>query len=316
MTVHKFLKGYGIIEILRILGVNRDGEDLTKILSGSDLPFRNICRDSFCFSLCCFQEGQRKFKFGQDRLHLHLVIAGLSKNLDDFPERILRVFGPFADGYNHLLSVSCTVQILFRNIDIYWHRSIVRDHESEIFRYLQDADKLCFVSFDDLYDLPFPLSPLPDGKERDLNIVAMQGMTGVSGIDEYITRFIVRDHIGLPRLFHVNRSGHVGLHRLLVRLSFRIDPVFSPVGFDEFPVSEQLFDQQPDQVFSGPVLHADPLGNLLVIQCAVRILQVYLQNVLDQRIFLLAAKALLFGHWLIGYWSGGQTIIGYLIRNS
>ncbi len=134
---------------------------------------------------------------GKDRLHLNIIVAGITQHFYNFPEWVFGMLRPVSDLTYHFLSAARTFQGIKWDKYINRHIAAVGNQKGKLFRYVYDTHELISGPFHDLNDPAFGLFVFPFWEELYLNNIFMQGVIGVVRSDENVITVIFRDHIGL-----------------------------------------------------------------------------------------------------------------------
>ena len=172
--------GKGIIEVLGIFRVDRKSRDTAKILTFGNFLFR----DRFRYLFCCLLDVGRilvwKVKLGQDSIHLRIVVAGSTQNIDYFAQRVLGSFRPFGDTYDRFVAGLAPFQFVFRNKNIVCKSLVFRNKKCEPFGHLQFSGDRALLAFQYFNNLAFRVSSFSFGMKLNFYLIAVKRMCGVS----------------------------------------------------------------------------------------------------------------------------------------
>ena len=212
-------------------------------------------------------ELQREVVFGEDALHLDIVVAGLSEAFDHLAHGVVHALGPVGHLHQHLLAVLGTAEVVDVDEDVDGHGAAVADHEGEAFLLLDDAHKARLGAADDFHHLTLGLVHLALGEHQHLDGVAVEGVVGVVGGNLYVLAALLFGyHVGFAPLLHVDGAGDIVLRHQVVVDAFGVDFVFAFVAvFDEVFLLGEFLDGAYHLLALGLAARADARTDLLVV---------------------------------------------------
>jgi len=147
----------GIIIILSIFGVNGDGKDISEIPALFIFIVGDFPWDAFSIFFNFSRKCQGKVMFGQNGLHLNIMLPGITENIRNLSKWVFRMLRPFSNACNSLLAVTGPLKLIQGYEYIYRHVPAVGNKECKLFCNLHNADILFLCPFLDLNDTPFRL---------------------------------------------------------------------------------------------------------------------------------------------------------------
>ena len=193
----------GVVEVLGVGRVDGEGHDLAEVAAGGDLAGRDAAVNGFGRLLDLRVEAVGEFVFGQDGVHLRVVVAGDAEPFDQFAHGALASGYPVDDAYDDLFAVVYVGVVAFREVDVYGHAARVGAYENLVGAHLGDAHIGLAVAFEDAGDLSFELPVAAAVQDRDLHAVAIKGVARVAWVDEDIVLEPLDAHVDGSRLCHV-----------------------------------------------------------------------------------------------------------------
>lgn len=122
--------GQGIVKVLCILGVDGEGGDVPEILASGNLFGGNFIGYLVGGLLYGGRIYIRQAEFGQNGVHLGGVVSGTSQDIDDLPDGVLRLVGPFHDLHDGFVARLSAFQFLFGDEDVIGKRTVLRYQKS------------------------------------------------------------------------------------------------------------------------------------------------------------------------------------------
>ncbi len=274
VTVFQLAVGEGVVEVLGVGGVDGEGEHVAEVAAGGHLFFGGFA-DFLGLVFGLFGELQGEVVFGEDGLHLHVVVAGFAQALDHFAHGVVHAFGPVGHLHEHLLAVFGAAEVVDVDEDVDVHGAAVADHEGEALLLLDDADEACLGALDDFHHLSFGLVHLALREHEHADGVAVQCMVGVVGGYLYVLggRGVgvlgvgLGYDVGLAALLHVDGACDIVLRHQVVVDALGVDFVFAlVVVLDEVVVLGELLDGADDLLAFSLAACAYARGDLLVVE--------------------------------------------------
>ena len=144
----------GIIEIFRVVGINRDDLMRTAIFPSGDFMLGNSRANSAGLSEHRLGKVQRQVVLTQHREHVHAFLVRRTEHFDDFTFRICVARLPFLQLDHDLVAdVRLATDITrLRHINIVRHARIIGPDVEELPAALQRADDLRALTFEDADD--------------------------------------------------------------------------------------------------------------------------------------------------------------------
>ena len=267
MAVRQLLQRDGVIEVLRVGGVDGDGEHLAEVAAFLYLVLANLGGNLAGFLLYLFRELYRVF----DGFHFHVVLARLAEHAGDFAEGVARAVGPIDEVGDDLVAVFGAMQAAARDEDIDRHPVHVGAHIHITPRDVEDAHEVGVAAFQNFHDFALGLRVVALGEHGHAHAVAMQRLEGVVGRDEDVVAFlVVADDVGLARRFHLHRAFHVFRLRAKLRHALRAHHItVRPLLFQQ-PFVFQVDEKFINHVFPRQILDSHNLADLLIVFRAER----------------------------------------------
>ena len=208
-----------VVEVLGVGRVHREGRYLPEVAACGDLLGGDAAVDGLCGLLYFGVEAVGQLVFGQNGVHLRVVVARHAEPFDQLAHGAFAAFGPVGDADHDLFAVLHVGVLLFREVDVHRHAARVGPHEDLVRAHLGHADVGFAAAFDDARDFAFefPVAAAVDG--HHLHAVAVQGVGRVALIDENIVLLALDPHVYRTARRHVGDAFEVG--QVLVR-----EPVF------------------------------------------------------------------------------------------
>ena len=208
-----------VVEVLGVGRVHREGRHLPEVAACGDLLGGDAAVDGLRGLLYFGVEAVGQLVFGQNGVHLRVVVARHAQPLDQLAHGALAPFGPVGDAHDDLFAVLHVGVLLFREVDVHRHAARVGPHEDLVRAHLGHADVGFAAALDDARDFAFefPVAAAVDG--HHLHAVAVQGVGRVALIDENIVLLALDPHVYRTARRHVGDAFEVG--QVLVR-----EPVF------------------------------------------------------------------------------------------
>ena len=259
--------GEGVVEVLGVGGVDGEGEHIAEVATRGYLLFRRLAY-LLGLVLGLLRELQGEVVFGQDALHLHVVVAGLAEAFDHLAHGVVHPLGPVGHLHQHLLAVLGAAEVVDVDEDVHVHRARVADHEGEALLLLDDAHEARLGPLEDFHHLPFGLVHLALREHQHADGVAVQCMVRVVGGYLYVLApFLVGYDVGLAALFHVDGALDVVLRHQVVVDVLGVDFVLPfMVVLHQLLALGQLLDGAYHLLPFGLAPCADARGDLLVVE--------------------------------------------------
>ena len=190
--------GQGIVEVLRILGVDGKGRHAAEVLPLRDFLCLNLGGNLFRRVLHRLGVHVGQAELGQDGVHLGVVVARLSQYVNHLPDGVLGLVGPLYHFHHSLVAVLSSLEPFFRDEYVVGQRPVLGKQESIRLGHLQRAHKRVVGPLQYLHHLAFGLAPLALGVEHDFYPVVVHGMGRVALGNEYRIAAAVGDKGVLP----------------------------------------------------------------------------------------------------------------------
>ena len=176
----------GVVEVLGVGRVHREGRRVAEVAARGDLLGCDPGVDRGGGLLDLGFEAVGQFVFGQDGVHLRIVVAGQSQPLDQLAHGALASGLPVGDADDDLLAVADVGVVALREVDVHRHAARVGPYEDLVGADLGDAHIGLAVALDDAGDLALHTSVPSAVDDGNLDTVAVEGVGRVALIDEYI----------------------------------------------------------------------------------------------------------------------------------
>ena len=247
----------GVVEVLRIRRVHREGRDGAEVAPFGVVPLRDAAVDRGGGLLHFGLEAVGKVVFGQYRVHLRVVLARRAEDFDQLARRAFAARSPIRDAYGDLLAVLHVGVLPLGEVDVHRHLARVAPHEDLMLAHLGHAHIGSAAAFDDADDLPFGRAAPSRAGDDHLHRVAVEGVDRIALVDE--------DVLLQLRHPHVDRSArsHVGRARVAGKVPRREAELLAPRRFGD-PLREQFFDDPAR--FAAPLLGGAARGRGEVLE--------------------------------------------------
>ena len=221
-----------VVEVLGVGRVHGEGHRVAEVAPRGDLPGRDPGVDGPGGPLDLLLEAVGEFVFGQNGVHLRIVVAGHAQPLDQLAHGAFAARLPVGDAHHDLLAVADVGARAFRQVDVHGHPARVGAHEDLVRAHLRHTHVGLAVAFDDARDLAFEFPVAAAVHHGHLHAVAVEGVGGVALIDENIVFEPFDPHV------HRARGGHVG-HALVVGQVLLREAVLLPCALLDDPLLEE-----------------------------------------------------------------------------
>ena len=197
-----------VVEILRIGRIDRECRHAAHVASRGDLLVGDRFGNFLSFFLDLLGIAVRQIEFGENRMHLGIVVARLAEHVDDLSFGAAHRIGPTRDLYEHLFAAFRAMQGARRHENIRRHLTAVDANEREgvALGHLDDADVVLLRPLDDFDDLAFGIAGTALAGDGHAHPVAVQRMVRPRGIHVNILVHTLHDHVQRARGSHVDRS--------------------------------------------------------------------------------------------------------------
>ena len=199
-----------VVEVLGVGRVDREGRHIAEIAAPGDLFGRNPAVDTLRRLFDLGLEAVGQFVFGQDGVHLGVVVARHAQALDQLAHGALAPLGPVGYAHDDLFAVLHVGVQPFGEVDVHRHTARVGAYEYLVRPYFGDADIGFAAAFDDACDLALHLPVAAAVHDDHLHAVAVQGVGRVALVDEDIFLLTLDAHVDRPRGRHVRHAFEVG----------------------------------------------------------------------------------------------------------
>ena len=246
-----------VVEVLGVGRVDREGRHIAEIAALGDLLGRNPAVDILRRLLDFGLEAVGQLVFGQDGVHLGVVVARHAQPLDQLAHGALAPFGPVGYAHDDLFAVLHIGVQPFGEVDVHRHTARIRPYEYLVRPYFGDADIGFAAAFDDACDLALHFPVAAAVHHHHLHTVAVQGVGRVALVDEDIFLLTFDAHVDRPRGRHVRHAFEVG--QVLVR-----EAVFLACA-----LLDDAFVVQPSQnfeCFAAPLFRGASRGRSQVLE--------------------------------------------------
>ena len=221
-----------VVEVLGVGRVDGEGRHGAEVAARVDLLLRDAGVDGLGRRLDLRLEAVGQLVFGQNGVHLRVVVARHAEPLDQLAHGALAARLPVDDAHDDLLAVAHVGAVALREVDVHRHAARVGLDEDLVGAYLGDADVGFAVALHDARDLALELPVAAAVHDHDLHAVAVQGVGRVALVDE--------DVVVEPLDAHVDRTpgGHVGDSLVVGQVLLREAVLFAGALLDD-PLLEE-----------------------------------------------------------------------------
>src|SRR3712207_2890593 len=173
--------GEGVVEVLGVAGIDGAGEHLAEVLALVKVFLRYLAG----YLLGGFLHGLGVFigqsVLGEDGVHLDVVVARLSQDVDDFADGALAfLVGPLRYAHDGLVVCLAAFYLSAGYDDVVGQHVGLGYEVGHVLVYLQAAHEGVFLAFEYLDDLRFLDVVDAAGHEREFHFVAGEGAHGVA----------------------------------------------------------------------------------------------------------------------------------------
>ena len=176
VAVGKLADRKGVVEVLRVTGVNCEGRHITEILAFGNLFRRYARRDFRCLLLHILGIFVGQSELSEDSVHLGGVVAFRPEYVDDFAARIHLIILPAGDAHYRLVAVLAALQTILGKHDVGSEELGVGDEAGIILVDLEGTDKGLLLCLDDFDDASLRLDALTGCGDNHAHLVAVEGM--------------------------------------------------------------------------------------------------------------------------------------------
>ena len=150
----------------------------------------------------------RQVVFGQNGVHLRVVVARLAQNVDDLADGVLGVLGPFNDFHYGLVARLAALELVFRYENVVGQCAVFRNQESIVLVHVQLAHKGVVAAFYNFDDLGLAGVSAASGQHRHAHAVAVEGAVGVALTYQYGLPAVVGQKAVAPVALAYKRTLH------------------------------------------------------------------------------------------------------------
>ena len=158
-TVRIAARKDAVIEVLRILTIDRDNRQVAAVAAASVLLRRRLLLHVIGCLLHVLGERLREVVLAHDRKNVDARVADLAEHLDDLALRIATAVRPLRDLDDDLAARLRAVECFLWHEDILAELRVVRRHEAERLAALERADDLLVRALEDADDLALARAP-------------------------------------------------------------------------------------------------------------------------------------------------------------
>ena len=195
-TVRIAARKDAVIEVLRILAIDRDDRQVAAVAAASVLLRRGLLLHVIGCLLHVLGERLREVVLAHDRKNVDARVADLAEHLDDLALRIAAAVRPLRDLDDDLAARLRAVECFLWHEDILAELRVVRRHETERLAALEGADDLLVRALEDADDLALARAPFfLCRRHAGDDAVAMHGRIEVRARHEDIRLFLRLAHI-------------------------------------------------------------------------------------------------------------------------
>ena len=165
VAVLEFLNRQGVVKVLGIGGVNREGGHIAHVTTTGDFLVGDSRLQEFgglghILGILVWQA-----KLGKNGMNLGIVLARHAKHVNDLTDGAVGIFGPLNNLHHRLVAGLAASKFVQRNEDISSEELAVSGQLGEIFHHLQGADKHLLLAFQDFNDLGLGLHAVSSGAD-------------------------------------------------------------------------------------------------------------------------------------------------------
>src|SRR5690606_23040043 len=132
VSVGQFPHREGIVEVLGVLRVNREGWDFAEITPRGYVLSSNLSGNLFFRSLDLGIKSVGQPELGQDGMHLRIILTRVAEHLYYLAHRVSRALVPLHYTRHGLLSLLCPVEFCEGNKEVERHVLVVGYKECEL----------------------------------------------------------------------------------------------------------------------------------------------------------------------------------------
>ena len=174
-----------IVKVLCVHWVNCECGDVTEVLTLCYLFLGYVCRQLGSGLLDSLGVLVRQAIFGQDGVHLGIVLSALAKYVNDLAHGVLAVQWPFKELDNGFVAVLATLEQVLWNEYVVRHKAVLGNEESVVLLYVQFADECVMHTLYNLHHLAFASTASAAGEERHAYKVVGECVCRVALADEH-----------------------------------------------------------------------------------------------------------------------------------
>ena len=249
----------GVVEVLCIGGVDGKGGDLAHVASGGYLLGGDAGRNLVGGLLHSGGVAVRQAKLGQDGVHLGVVLAVFTQDVDHLAAGVGSVVGPVGDAHHSLVAGDTALEFGLGDEDVGGQILGVGIEGGKVLVDAQGADESLVFGLDNLGDHGLGLAALDTGGDAYAHAVAVEGVERVALGHKYGLAVVVgHDTVFAVAQAHEGARGRDSVDRHLVLAGRHLD---------EVAVKGELGQVQGHGALLGRGVEAAGGRDLLVIEC-------------------------------------------------
>ena len=202
--------------------VDGKGGDTAEVFAAGNFLGRDAGVEAFGGALHALRIFVRQAVFGENGVHLRLIVARAAEHVNHLAHRTFRAFGPVGDFHHGLVAVLRRAEIFFGDEDIGGEGAAFGHEEAVTALHLHGADKLIVGALDDFRHLRLAGMSLAACQHCDAHAVAVECAERIALAHEYALAAVV-GHEGVApvalaaeRALHHVRAGGGGVASLAV----------------------------------------------------------------------------------------------------
>ena len=180
VAVFEWAYRQGVVKVLGVAGVDGEGGDVAHVDALGHFLVGYARTDFVGGLLDVLRVFVGQAVFGQDGVHLGVVLAVASQYVLDLAEGRLLVFGPLGDAHDGLVAVLGALELLARDDDVGGEELRVGVQHTELLLEADSADEGLRVLLDNLGDDGLGFDAFAARGHGDGDLVAVEGVHGVA----------------------------------------------------------------------------------------------------------------------------------------
>ncbi len=254
----------GIIKVLGILWINGESEDITEVLATTNLLLGDASINMFGSLLNSLGIGIGQSVFSQNSVHLGIILASTSQDIDNLTNGILAILRPFRNLYNGLVTCLAIFQETFGYEDIVGQGTVLSEQVGKVLLDLKRTYETLVRTLHNLHNLSLTHMMLATSHHRGFHAISVHGVHTVSLSHQDRFATLIR----LESILSVSLTMEDTLHDLG---SSYIHTVAVARFLDDKVIHHHFLQNVHAEHLGGMSIELQYTGNILEIQCFSRI---------------------------------------------